>query len=629
MGYQLTIQNTPRFNPKNISHFSGKANEYVFRVSEAVTEKPDFLKVIADVVKTKADREWERVNGTVMLYFEKNQLSKNLQYGDGFMARINLQDVSPPQNPGEFNYKRYLGFKGIYEQAFVKSGSWELTGHQKGNPIIALGIKVRKHFLHILETNGIKGKEFAVASAVLLGYGDKLDSDQRREFSGAGAMHILCVSGLHVGIIYFVLNSLLAFMDKKRLLRILKVLLLLLSLWLYALITGFSPSVLRASTMFSAFVLGRSLKRNTHIYNLLAASAFVLLVWNPYILTEVGFQLSYLAVAGIVTFFKSIYNLMIPDNWLLNQIWQITVVSFTATLSTFPLSLFYFHRFPNLFLVTNLVAIPASLIIIYVGLAVLLTSPIPYISGLLAKILAWVIWILNESVHWIEGLRFSTTDGVYLSFTEMIFLFGITISLAFLIFQYQKRPVYFALGFAMLFLLSINFRKAKQVTQSKFIVYNVNKRTAIDFIQGKQDILLADSLLLEDKGKQSYHIENNHFQSGIRNINKLDVGSEKIQSGFLRKTNSFIRFLNKTILILDPESRYYPASPKANVDFLILRKNPKVDFNKLLDSFDFETLIFDSSNSNRKTEEWETQCLEQDITFYNVKKEGAFVMNLN
>jgi len=629
LGYQLTYHNTPKFDHRNISHFSGKSTEYVFRVSEAVVEKPGSIKVVANVVREKVKEGWEKVNGSVMLYFQKDDLSGKIKYGDEFLAEINLQDVNPPQNPGEFNYKRYLAYKGIYQQAYVKSGSWKLTGENRGNPLFTLGIKVREHFLEILETNGIKGKEFAVASAVLLGYGDKLDSDQRREFSGAGAMHILCVSGLHVGIIYFVLNSLLAFMDKKRLLRILKVVLLLLSLWLYALITGFSPSVLRASTMFSAIVLGRSLKRNTHIYNLLAASAFLLLVWNPYILTEVGFQLSYLAVAGIVTFFKPIYNLMIPKNWLLDQIWQITVVSFTATLSTFPLSLFYFHRFPNLFLMTNLVAIPASMIIIYVGLAVLLTSPIPFVSGLLAKVLAWVIWILNTSVHWIEGLRFSTTDGVFLSFPELLFLFGITVSLAFLLFQYRKYPVYFALGFALLFLVSINFRKAKQITQSKFIVYNVNKRTAIDFINGKQDILLADSLLLQDEGKQSYHIQNNRFQSGIRNIENFALEAGNIQSRFLQKTKGFIRFKDKTILLLDPESRFFPSSKKANIDYLVFSKNPKIDFDKLLESFDFDTLIFDSSNSNWRTEEWETKCRERDIAFHNVKKDGAFVANLN
>ena len=628
LGYQLTYLNTPEFNSKNISYFSEETDEYVFQVSEAVSEKPGSVKVVADVVWAKQNQDWKKVNGTVMLYFQKDQLSRELRYGDEFIAQINLQEVSPPQNPGEFNYKRYLSLKGIYHQAYVKSGSWNLMGHNRGNPVFALGISVRSHFMKILETNGIKGKEFAVASAVLLGYGDKLDSDQRREFSGAGAMHILCVSGLHVGIIYFVLNSLLGFMNKKRLLRILKVILLLFSLWLYALITGFSPSVLRASTMFSFIILGRSFKRKTHIYNLLAASAFVLLIFDPYILTAVGFQLSYLAVAGIVTFFKPIYNLMIPDNWLLNQIWQITVVSFTATLSTFPLSLFYFHRFPNLFLITNLVAIPVSMIIIYVGLAVLLTSFIPVISGLLAKILAGAIWFLNTSVHWIEGLKFSTSDGIFFSLPEMFFLFGITISFAFLIFQYRKPPVYAALVFALLFLISVNIRKREQITQSKFIVYNVNKRTAIDFINGKQDILFADSLLLSDEGKQSYHIQNNRFQSGIRNTESFDIGEDIIQTGFLLKTRNFIRFKNKTLMLVDPEYRYFPTQQKPNIDYLIFSKNPKVDFDKLLDSFTFDTIIFDSSNSYWRTNEWKEECMNRGISFYNVKEQGAFVQEI-
>lgn len=628
IGYQLVVLNTSKFDKHHISNFPKDTKEYIFQISEAVSEKPGSIKVVANVLFAKDSAKWEKRNGSVMLYFEKNEQSGKLAYGDEFITQINLQKVKPPQNPGEFNYKRYLSYKGISHQAYLKSGSWIRIDQNKGNPLIAMGIKVRSQFLKILETNGIKGKEFAVASAVLLGYGDKLDSDQRREFSGAGAMHILCVSGLHVGIIYFVLNSLLTFLNKNRWTQILKVILLLLSLWLYALITGFSPSVLRASTMFSFIILGRSFKRKTHIYNLLAASAFSLLAWNPYILTEVGFQLSYLAVTGIVTFFKPIYNLFIPKNWLLHQIWQISVVSFTATLTTFPLSLFYFHRFPNLFLLTNLVAIPASMIIIYLGLAVLMSSPIPLISGLLAKLLAWVIWFLNTSVHWIEGLKFSTSDGVFISFPEMILLFGITISIGFLIFSFRKPLLYFTIACSMLILISINIRKGNQMQQKKFVVYNVNKGTAIDFMRGKQDMFLADSALLNDNGKQSFHIRNNHYQSGLKEIENHNVNSESIHSGFLVKTNNFILFQNQTIMLLNQNSKHFPSHEKMKLDYLLISNNPKIDFDELLSVYSINTIIFDSSNSLWKTEEWERQCTEREITYYNVKKQGAFVLSL-
>ncbi|RLD58171.1 MAG: hypothetical protein DRJ05_08475, partial [Bacteroidetes bacterium] len=163
-GYQLTYLHTPQFNQQNISRFAENPDEYVFRVSEAVSEKPGSVKVVARVNRIKDSLSWKPVNGTVMLYFQKDNLSKKLQYGDVFIAQIILQEIKVPQNPSEFNYKRYLGYKGIYHQAYVKSGSWELIDKNKGYPLFALGIKTRKHFLQILETNGIKGREFAVAS---------------------------------------------------------------------------------------------------------------------------------------------------------------------------------------------------------------------------------------------------------------------------------------------------------------------------------------------------------------------------------------------------------------------------------------------------------------------------------
>ncbi|OQX80487.1 MAG: hypothetical protein B6D61_01860, partial [Bacteroidetes bacterium 4484_249] len=314
-GYQLTILNTPKFDRQNIINYSTLSDKFLIQVTEPVAEKPNSYKVVANALLFKDSIEWKKISGKIILYFEKDSLVRDIEYGDQLVIHTRLNEVKPPQNPGEFNYKKYLSNKGIYHQGFVKCGQWQILKRNTGNPVKAFGIALRNKFLEIFESNHLTGREFAVASAILLGYDDKLDADQQREFSGAGAMHILCVSGLHVGIIYVILSNLLIFLNKKRNLRIIKVFVLLILIWFYALITGFSPSVLRASTMFSFIIIGQSMKRKANIYNSIAASAFLLLVINPYIITQVGFQLSYIAVLGIVTLYRPIYILLIPDNW--------------------------------------------------------------------------------------------------------------------------------------------------------------------------------------------------------------------------------------------------------------------------------------------------------------------------
>ncbi|MCD4665831.1 MAG: competence protein ComEC family protein [Bacteroidales bacterium] len=628
IGYEITILNTPKFNKNNISALTEKSQEFIVRVTEPVSEKPNSYKIVVEALYYKDSLEWNITSGKAILYLEKDSLAREIGYGDKMIIQTKLNEIKPPQNPGEFNYKRYLANKGTYNQSYIKSKNWLIIDNNGGNPIKALGISIRTKFLKILESQNIKGKEFAVASAILLGYDDKLDSEQQKEFAGAGAMHILCVSGLHVGIIYVILNNLLLFMDKKRWARFLKVFMLLLLIWIYALITGFSPSVLRASTMFSFIILGRSMKRKPNIYNSLAASAFLLLAINPYIITQVGFQLSYIAVIGIVMIYKPVYNVFIPGNWLLRKIWQITVVSIAATISTFPLSIYYFHQFPNLFLVTNLIAIPASMLIIYTGLIVLLTSPVPVISGLFAKALTGIIWFLNFSVKWIEGLPFSTIQGIYINFFEMVLIFGLLISLIILLLQRRKLIIYYSIVCFAILMLSFTFGKFQNLNRQSIVVYNINKSSSLDFIDGKQCYLLADSLLLKDKNKQAYHIQNNRWQSGVDQDKIFDIRNDQIADGHLLKRNNFIQFFDKRLLIIDPLFKFYPFNKKIKVDYIVISQNPKIKISDLKGCIDFSQVIFDSSNSGWRIKKWSKECQESGTNFYDVKQMGACIIEL-
>ncbi|MCB2220419.1 MAG: ComEC family competence protein [Bacteroidetes bacterium] len=624
LGYQLTLENTPMFNPHNIIH-QDSLSAVLVQVAEPVIEKEKSYKIIVNALGGEKENRFVKADGKLMLYFEKDGKVKDLHYGDRLMINATLQAVKPPTNPGEFNYKRYLANRGIYMQAFVRSGYWTRIDQNKGNVFKRTGIKLREQFLRILRKNDMTGKEYAVASAILLGYDEHLDADQKRQFSGAGAMHILCVSGLHVGIVYVILNSLLGFLNRKKIWRFVKVILLLLSIWFYALITGFSPSVMRAATMFSFIIIGSSLHRKSNIYNSLAASAFLLMVIDPYIITAVGFQLSYMAVLGIVTLFRPVYNLYIPGNWLMDQIWSLTVVSLTATIATFPLSIFYFHQFPNLFLLTNLIAIPASMLILYSGMLVLITSFIPAVSGIIAQFLIWIIRFLNFSVGWIDSLPMAVSKNLYITFPELILFIGFIVCLV--IFWIVRKKTFAISGLAILFAMMIVFttRKYHQLNQENIIVFNVRNHTAIGFLSGRNELLLADSSLLADDRKVNFHIQSQWIEAGISNPGFHDLHEDCVRVPWIIKKGDFMQFKNLKILLFDSETIIYPVRDKIQTDVVILSENPDIYMDDLTELIQFKTLIIDSSNAPWNVKRWTEACLKLGIKYHDVSTMGAWM----
>jgi competence protein ComEC len=260
----------------------------------------------------------------------------------------------------------------------LKSGDWELLQVKEDNIFFSTIYKMREYFLSILSTYVRDRNQFAVASAIMLGYNDYMNGDITRAYASSGALHVLSVSGLHVGIMFFMLNVLLKFMDNRgRKLEITKSVSIILFIWLYACLTGLSPSVLRSAMMFSLIQSGTLLKRHVNTFNIVFGSAVVLMLFNPFIVTEVGFRLSYLAVLGIIYLQPKIYSLWAFKNWFLDKAWMIVAVSLAAQIATFPLSLLYFHQFPNLFLISNLVVIPVSNLILFLGTGLFAVGTIP------------------------------------------------------------------------------------------------------------------------------------------------------------------------------------------------------------------------------------------------------------
>lgn len=626
-GYQLTILKTQKFDPHHFGNYINEADAYFVKITEAPVEKEKSIKVNATVISVKQGKEWINSVGKSLIYFKKDSLSENIRYGDCIILKTKFNLINPPQNPGEFNYKEYLAFRNICHQSYVPSAHWTFSGINDGNILIANALSLREKFLRVFKENHIEGDEYAVGSALILGYEDKLDSDIISAYSATGAMHILSVSGLHVAIVYIVFNWLLGFLHKFNKGNVLKAFSLILLIWFYALLTGLSASVLRATTMFSFIIVGKSFNRYTNIYNTLAASCFLLLFTDPYLIMDVGFQLSYLAVLGIVFLQTKIYSLWEPQNWLLDQVWQITSVSIAAQLATFPLGLFYFHQFPNYFLFSNLLVIPLSTLVLYSGILLFVVSKITIMASVVATTLKYLIFFLNESVRVMEHFPYAIAGGISLTVMEtwLIYLSIISI-ICFLIYKSINHLRFFLLS--VILLIAIQCIESYQQRQQKIIVvYSVSKISAFDFIDGKRNIFYADSSLSNNEGKMLFHVKPNWWNLGLE---RQTIIANRSGSG-MDKTFFFvhdhIQFHDKKIAIVNKPFKFL-TKKRIRVNYLILSENAACKIADLINMYDFDKLIIDSSNSRWKAERWIEEAQKLNVEYYSVIHSGAFLQEI-
>ncbi len=628
LGIQLTHLQNEIDKSDHYSNFSKASSHYLVQLNEPLIKRAKTRKAEIKVVAVYQSGHWTRCRGKALLYLQNDSSKDDLYYGDQLLIGPKFTPIAGPQNPSEFNYKRYLQYQNIAAQTYQPSGSWKKVNARKGNFLRYNCYRLRDYLLSVFLQHGIGGKEFAVGAALILGYEDRLDAAIMSAYAASGALHVLSVSGLHVAIVFVVLNYLLLFCEKFPKGKLLKAAILILCLWFYAALTGLSPSVLRSAAMFTFIILGKALNRYTNIYNTLAASMLLLLVYNPFLLMEVGFQLSYLAVLGIVSIQEGIRNLIAPKMLITQKLWDIISVTLAAQLTTFPLGLLYFHQFPSYFILSNIVVIPLSTLVLYLGVAVCMVSKIKLFALVLCKVLNVSLIFLNSSVTFFQDLPFSTIEGIpftaYHASTVYASLFGFSI---FLMFQ---RIAFLKFGLLSLALFSgclIN-SKYQQLRQCKLVVYNIKKHSAIDFIVGQNNYLIADAELLNNEGKLLFHIKPNWCESGIKNSSlklceSLDSG---LSTKYICAKSNVIQFKNTYILAINRFSvkEISPFSKLGTFDFVVVSDNIILPSNTANQNFLAKQVILDSSNSTFGINWWKKYCKKNKMSCYCVSEHGAF-----
>ena len=455
---------------------------YVAKVLMHEKVTPSFEVYTVSIEEQAVDTQFRAVQAKVRLYLPLKDSFSGLLPGDLLMVRGALSRPKEPSNPGEFNYRRYLERKGIWGVAYVRDTlAVSIIPGAGGYRLQRAAAVLQNKFTGLFRAHGIQGDELALLSALTIGVRDDIDNEMNQAFSASGAMHILSVSGLHVGIVYLVIARLLTFGARNRFLKIPFLILQIGFLWFYAFLTGLSPAVNRAAAMFSFLAVGKSLKRQAGTTNVLSGSALILLLVNPFVIFDIGFQLSYLAVFFISVLQPLIYGLFEIKNYMADQVWKLIALSLAAQAGTFPLSVMYFNQFPNYFLVTNLVVVPLAAIILYLSIAMLVFSWIPLLGPLLAFFLRYSLKGMIWSVEAIENLPYSVMHNIHLSGLQVIWLY-LLLLLFVLAFTYRRKWFLIAglAGFSIL-LLSATVLKIHSYTRETFTVFNRQSSSTIMF----------------------------------------------------------------------------------------------------------------------------------------------------
>ena len=606
------------------------ADFYQCAIIEPVKEKTNSYQLTLLINAKSIDSVWSSSKGKALIYIEKDSLSSKLKFGDKLLIKGNLNVLEPPKNPKEFDYKKYLENRSIYQQGYLASNDWRVLG-SKSKGLDVFANDARQFLLSSLQSNGIEGDQYAIASALILGSKDELDFKVKQAYATAGAMHVLAVSGLHVGIIFLILNTLLSILDSSKKGRVVKAIILLIVLWSYALLTGLSPSVLRASTMFSFVIMGTVLNRKSSIYNTLAASAFFLLIINPNLLFEVGFQLSYIAVLGIVYLQPLIYKRIYTRWWLLDKIWAITAVSIAAQIATLPLTLYYFNQFPVYFMLSNLLVIPSAIVILSLGILLFITSPISPISESIGWALNKFIEGLNFSIKEIEVLPNSLIEGLSITVLECVALYIIIILFIGGLKFRKLKIINCAFFLTLIFIINDLIEDVALANSKSMVVYHINKNQAIDFIDGTSNVFLANSSLIKDKQKQSFHIKSHWSYLDLRSVQYIptDVSklNETLMDSSLQLVDTYSQFHNVKMVRIDDEFTIHPLEGKVKVDYVLISSNSKTKLKDLYAMFNFRSVIVDGSNSKWNRNRVESEAESLHIPIYNTDK-GAFELKI-
>ncbi len=429
----------------------------------------------------------------VQAYLPLDSLQSAPMLYDYYLLKLSPDSIRNDNNPDAFDYRSIMARRGVYFSARINTDDYQLVedlDYREDFSLINSAKSIREKLLIKLRTGSLDPDAAALSSALVLGFKHDLDENLKKTFSEAGVVHVLAVSGLHVGIIYLILEKIFWFIPLTPWGRIIRYFLIIGSLWFYVLLAGFSASVFRAALMFSLFQTAKLLRRDASIYNVIAASASIILINNPSTLFELGFLFSYLAVAGIVLLHSFIYRKLFFKWKILDYAWSALLVSFSAQLFVTPLSLYYFHQFPVYFLIANLLLVPLVILYIYPAILHVLFGSFSLITQSLEFVLESIFSLIELLSEFMVSLPSSLIRGLYLDSIEVLLLYGVLAFILHYFLKKFKRSFLFALVFLLLFASYRNYQHLQCASTKEMVIFNSPGSWFISIAEGRNLYLL-------------------------------------------------------------------------------------------------------------------------------------------
>ena len=574
-------------------------------------EKQNSVLLYTDLLQYSDSTSCENIKGKAILYLQKDSNSLSLKSGDKLIIYTTLSLPEKTGNPDEFDFGCHLLRNGICGTGYASAERWKRISGADRFSLMRLAQRCRLKLLDISRKMNIDGNEFAIISALTLGYTDAISPELRDSFSVTGASHILSVSGLHVGIIYVMLGFMLGFLDKWKRTRKIKWIAVILFLWFYAFVTGLSPSVSRSVFMFSLFAVAKITDRQSSVYNNIFLSAFVLLIINPMWLFNVGFQLSYSALLAIIYFQPKIAKWLVFKNRILTYCWELTSVSIAAQLGAAPLCLYYFHQFPNYFLLSNFVGVPLSGIIIYLDVALLITNSIPMIGSIVSWLLVTTTKLMYGGLQIIENLPFVTTN-IWIDSVQLILIYASVFAIGLL--MYKIKYKYFLLFFvsAILFFGINIFRAVSDTNIDELVVFNSKRSVTVNMVNIRQNTVITNDVETGKTLAKDFWL---HHGIAAPDYHILDT---------IFGIDAF-RFADKNFVVISSNKIYDKyATTHLTTDYLIITKGVSPSENLLKYYFAPKCIVLTADVGTKSKKVFERLSKTRGIGYYSIAEQGAF-----
>jgi competence protein ComEC len=599
----ISIQK-PKNQKTHYSHYLTQNAKILFQIEKELKPTPYYNKYYIHILKIDSIR----AKGRILLNIKKDSLNTTLKIGQVYYTKSTITEINTPKNPHVFDYKDYLKKKGVIHQISLKNKELKYVTTDLG--FFTQIAHLRKHIQKSLKNYSFGRDELGIINALILGQKQDISRDLLQNYANAGAIHLLAVSGLHVGILFLLLSFLLKPLELYTKGAYIKTFLILLILWGFALLTGLSSSVVRAVSMFSFIAVGTTIRNHKlSVIQALISSFFVLVLLHPLYIFDVGFQMSYIAVLGIVLLYPEFTKFIPHSRWFFfRKLTQLAIVSISATLVTLPISLYYFHQFPGLFFLSNMLIMPFVEVIMGLGILVVFLASFHSLPLWLMSFYDAILWFMNQTIRWIAQQEDFLFKNISFSLEILLVSYLLIGSLYWFWINRNKKKQHLFLYIIILFQSILFFQKYRKLNNDELLIFNKSRHTLVG-INRKNELKLFSSLDSTDL-KPSF-------------INAYCVKKE-IDRVTNVKLNNVINYKKHQILVIDSLGIYKNISLKP--DIILLRQSPKINLQRLLNLHRVKWIVADASNYKTDVLRWQETCKKNKVAFHYTYTDNAFIL---